>query len=54
MNLEIIVIFLFSTIVIVWLFIQFFFSNSSTKERLKILLEKQEKLEIEKAKLVAG
>ncbi len=45
MNLEIIVIFLFSTIVIVWLFIQFFFSNSSTKERLKILLEKQEKLE---------
>ena len=46
MDLNLIIIFLFSTIVIVWLFIQFFFSNSNTKERIKVLMEKQENLEI--------
>ncbi len=45
MDLNLIIIFLFSTIVIVWLFIQFFFSNSNTKERIKVLMEKQENLE---------
>ena len=45
MDLELIIIFLFSTIVIVWIFIQFFFSNVNTKERLKLLIEKQETLE---------
>ena len=46
MDLNLVIIFLFSTIVIVWLFIQFFFSNSNTKERIKVLMEKQENLEI--------
>ncbi len=45
MDLNLVIIFLFSTIVIVWLFIQFFFSNSNTKERIKVLMEKQENLE---------
>ncbi len=45
MDLNLVIIFLFSTIVIVWLFIQFFFSNSNTKERIKLLIEKQEILE---------
>lgn len=45
MDLNLIIIFLFSTIVIVWLFIQFIFSNSNTKERIKVLMEKQESLE---------
>lgn len=45
MDLNLIIILLFSTIVIVWLFIQFFFSNSNTKERIKVLMEKQENLE---------
>ena len=45
MSLELIIIFLFSTIVIVFLLIQFFFSNSNTKERLKLLIDKQENLE---------
>ena len=45
MDLNLVIIFLFSTIVIVWLFIQFFFSNSNTKERIKVLIEKQENLE---------
>ena len=45
MDLNLIIIFLFSTIVIVWLFIQFFFSNSNTRERIKVLIEKQENLE---------
>ena len=45
MDLNLLIIFLFSTIVIVWLFIQFFFSNSNTKERIKVLMEKQENLE---------
>ena len=45
MELNLVIIFLFSTIVIVWLFIQFFFSNSNTKERIKVLMEKQENLE---------
>ena len=45
MDLNLIIIFLFTTIVIVWLFIQFFFSNSNTKERIKVLMEKQENLE---------
>jgi len=45
MDLNLIIIFLFSTIVIVWLFIQFIFSNSNTKERIKVLMEKQENLE---------
>ena len=45
MSLELIIIFLFSTIVIVFLLIQFFFSNSNTKERLKLLIDKQESLE---------
>ena len=44
MDLNLVIIFLFSTIVIVWLFIQFF-SNSNTKERIKVLMEKQENLE---------
>ena len=46
MDVNLVIIFLFSTIVIVWLFIQFFFSNSNTKERIKVLMEKQENLEI--------
>lgn len=45
MDLNLTIIFLFSTIVIVWLFIQFIFSNSNTKERIKVLMEKQENLE---------
>ena len=45
MDLNLVIIFLFSTIVIVWLFIQFFFSNTNTKERIKVLMEKQENLE---------
>ena len=45
MDLNLVIIFLFSTIVIVWLVIQFFFSNSNTKERIKVLMEKQENLE---------
>ena len=45
MDLNLVIIFLFSTIVIVWLLIQFFFSNSNTKERIKVLMEKQENLE---------
>ena len=45
MDLNLVIIFLFSTIVIVLLFIQFFFSNSNTKERIKFLMEKQENLE---------
>ena len=45
MDVNLVIIFLFSTIVIVWLFIQFFFSNSNTKERIKVLMEKQENLE---------
>ncbi len=45
MDLNLVIIFLFSTIVIVLLFIQFFFSNSNTKERIKVLMEKQENLE---------
>ena len=45
MDLNLVIIFLFSTIVILWLFIQFFFSNSNTKERIKVLMEKQENLE---------
>ena len=45
MDLNLVIIFLFSTIVIVWLLIQFFFSNSNTKERIKVLIEKQENLE---------
>ena len=45
MDLNLVIIFLFSTIVIVWLLFQFFFSNSNTKERIKVLMEKQENLE---------
>ena len=45
MDLNLVIIFLFSTIVIVWLFIQFIFSNSNTKERIKVLMEKQGNLE---------
>ena len=45
MSFELVIIFLFSTIVIVFLLIQFFFSNSNTKERLKLLIDKQEGLE---------
>ena len=45
MDLNLVIIFLFSTIVIVLLFIQFFFSNLNTKERIKVLMEKQENLE---------
>jgi hypothetical protein len=45
MEFENISIYLFTTVVIVWLFLQFFFSNNNTKERIKILLEKQESLE---------
>ena len=44
MDLNLVIIFLFSTIVIVWLFIQFFF-QLEYKERIKVLMEKQENLE---------
>ena len=45
MSLEyIVIIFLFS-ILFLLLFFQFFFSNSGSKERLKFIIEKQERLE---------
>ena len=44
MDLNLVIIFLFSTIVIVWLFIQFFFPTRIQK-RIKVLMEKQENLE---------
>ena len=45
MSFESLIIIFLSTILLIWVFFQFFFSNANTKERLKILLEKQEGLE---------
>ena len=45
MNFESIIIILLVFAILVWIFINFFLNNSLTKERLRILLEKQEGLE---------
>ena len=45
MNFESIIIILLAFAILVWIFINFFLNNSLTKERLRILLEKQEGLE---------
>ncbi len=45
MNFESIIIILIVFVILVWIFINFFLNNSLTKERLRILLEKQEGLE---------
>tara|TARA_B100000029_G_scaffold494429_1_gene558153 strand:+ start:385 stop:1371 length:987 start_codon:yes stop_codon:yes gene_type:complete len=45
MSLEFIIILFLSSLLFIVVFFQFFFSNNSNKERLKILIEKQENLE---------
>ena len=45
MSPEVLIIIFLSSLLLILLIIQFFFSNNGSKERIKILLEKQENLE---------
>ena len=52
MSFESQIIILIISILLIWVFFQFFFNNSATKERLKILLERQENLEKSIAEII--
>ena len=45
MSFETLIIIFLSSLLLILVIIQFFFSNTGSKERIKILLEKQESLE---------
>ena len=45
MSPEVLIIIFLSSLLLILLIIQFFFSNNGSRERIKILLEKQENLE---------